>query len=623
MSRRQASRQSAKAGFAAVLLLLVTGYAAAAPVSPPSSLTATAVSSSQINLTWSDTNNNETGNFVERSLSSTSGFAQIASLGANATSYSNTGLPAGTTYYYRVRSSGTQGKNVTYSSYSNVASARTTSVAPTPTPPPAGVPIAPSLLVASSPSSSQITISWRDNSTNETGFKVERAPAAGGPWTYIGATASTSYASTGLAAGTTYYYRVQAYNASGNSAYSNTASATTLGGTGIPAAPGSASATTVSSSQINVGWADTSGNETGFKIERSTATAPWAQVATVGANVTSYASTGLAASTTYSFRVRAYNTSGDSGYSNTASATTSAGGSGGGAYLWSTHFGSSMSADSATPVGIAVDSTGAAVVLGYMSGHASFGGSLFTSAGATDIYLAKYAANGAHQWSQRFGGTGTDRPKGVAVDSSGNILITGYFGGTVGFGGTALVGTSASGFVAKYSSSGAHVWSRRLTTGTSSVDEGRAVGVDGSGNVIVGAGFNFTADFGAGSWTCGSRRHSHRQVQLRGCLHVGQAVWRRQRRVHPGRRGRYHYGRDCDHGVLPGVVHPRRRDDLERRRQRRIHRQVLLDGRTRLVRSLGQHRGGQGREYRYRCARQRGGDRPLHEQRELRGRTAD
>ena len=76
----------------AALLLIFTGSAAAAPVSAPGSLTATAVSSSQINLTWVDSNSSETGYLVERSLSSSSGFAQIASLPANSQSYSNTGL---------------------------------------------------------------------------------------------------------------------------------------------------------------------------------------------------------------------------------------------------------------------------------------------------------------------------------------------------------------------------------------------------------------------------------------------------------------------------------------------------------------------------------------------------
>ena len=175
--------------------------------------------------------------------------------------------------------------------------------------------------------------------------------------------------------------------------------------------------------------------------------------------------------------------------------------SGGGVHAWSTHFGGTLTSDAATAVGIAVDSAGAAVVLGQLAGRADFGGGFLTSAGSTDIYLVKYAANGSYVWSQRFGGTGTEKPKGIAVDAGNNIVITGYFGGTVSFGGTALAGGSASGFLAKYSPSGTHLWSRRLTTSPNGVDEGRAVAVDGAGNVIVGAGFNFSTDFGAGSWT--------------------------------------------------------------------------------------------------------------------------
>jgi len=156
--------------------------------------------------------------------------------------------------------------------------------------------------------------------------------------------------------------------------------------------------------------------------------------------------------------------------------------------------------DSASPVGIVVDSSGASVVLGYLKGKVDFGGGLLTSAGNGDVYLVKYSASGGYLWSQRFGGTSDERPRGIAIDASGNVVITGFFGGTVSFGGAALTGTSASGFVAKYSPSGGHLWSRRLTTGAA-LDEGRAVGVDGGGNVIVAAGLYGTADFGGGSIT--------------------------------------------------------------------------------------------------------------------------
>ena len=93
-----------------------------------------------------------------------------------------------------------------------------------------------------------------------------------------------------------------------------------------PAAPTNLTATAVSSSQINLTWTDSDSTEQGFKIERCTGAgcSDFAQIATVGANVTSYSNTGLTASTSYSYRVRAYNAAGDSDYSNTASAVTQA-----------------------------------------------------------------------------------------------------------------------------------------------------------------------------------------------------------------------------------------------------------------------------------------------------------
>jgi hypothetical protein len=98
-------------------------------------------------------------------------------------------------------------------------------------------------------------------------------------------------------------------------------------GLGYPLAPSGLSATAVGSSQINLGWTDNSNNETGFKIERKTgAGGTYAQVDTTAAGANSYNDTGLTASTTYYHRVRATNASGDSAYSNEASATTTAAG---------------------------------------------------------------------------------------------------------------------------------------------------------------------------------------------------------------------------------------------------------------------------------------------------------
>jgi hypothetical protein len=286
--------------------------AAAIPAPPagPSGLTASPASSSQIDLGWIDASTNEDGFKVERCQGPVcTNFVQIATVGAGVTSYSSTGLTASTVYQYRVRAYNVGGDSV----YSNTASATTTAAIT--------VPATPTNLMATGVSGSQINLAWTDNSSNEDGFKIERCqgPACTNfvQIATVGA-GITSYSSTGLTATTTYQYRVRAYNTGGDSAYSNTASATTS--QAPPTAPTNLSATAVSSSQINLAWTDASTNEDGFKIERcqGVGCTNFVQIATVGAGVTSYQSTGLTAATFYQFRVRAYNTAGDSAYSNTA-----------------------------------------------------------------------------------------------------------------------------------------------------------------------------------------------------------------------------------------------------------------------------------------------------------------
>ena len=90
-----------------------------------------------------------------------------------------------------------------------------------------------------------------------------------------------------------------------------------------PKAPSSLTAKAASSTQINLTWTDASSNEEGFKIELSLDGKTYVQVATVGANVKAYSSTGLSAAKKYYYRVRSYHSGGDSAYSNAAYATTS------------------------------------------------------------------------------------------------------------------------------------------------------------------------------------------------------------------------------------------------------------------------------------------------------------
>src|SRR5262249_42747131 len=201
------------------------------------------------------------------------------------------------------------------SAYSNVASATTTGVPPA----------TPTGLTATAVSSSQINLAWIDNATNETGYRVERSRdgATFASLATLGAH-ETAERSTGGAPSTTYFYRVRASNGSGDSAASNVANATTQVSSTPPAAPTGLTATTVSSSQINLAWVDNATNETSYRVDRSTDGVNFASIATLGANVTTYASTGLTAATTYAYRVVASNSAGTSGFSNIASATTSA-----------------------------------------------------------------------------------------------------------------------------------------------------------------------------------------------------------------------------------------------------------------------------------------------------------
>jgi len=149
---------------------------------------------------------------------------------------------------------------------------------------------------------------------------------------------------------------------------------------------------------------------------------------------------------------------------------------------------------------IAVDSSGNIYITGYFYETVDFGGGNVTSAGSTDIFVLKLNSSGTFQWVNTYGGTSFDFGRGIAVDSSGNIYITGYFYETVDFGGGNL--TSAGGadiFVLKLNSSATFQWVS--TFGSTSIDVGEDITVDSSGNSYITGYFEGTVDFGAGNVT--------------------------------------------------------------------------------------------------------------------------
>jgi hypothetical protein len=270
----------------------------------PTGLAVGAVSYAQVTLAWTDNSSEETGFSIERKTGASGAYAQVATTAANATSYTNTSLTQGTEYYFRVRA--VSGAN--YSGYSNEVNATTLTLN------------APSSLTVTPMSATQVRVDWTDNSTDETNFYIERKTGAGGTYAYVGNVGAniTTFTNTSLTQGTEYYYRVRAYNGGNYSVYSNEANAATS----TLAAPSNLNATATSSSQITLTWADNSSDETSFSIERKTGAAgTYVYIGGVGANITTFTSTGLTQGTEYYYRVRTVSGSNYSEYSNEVSAT--------------------------------------------------------------------------------------------------------------------------------------------------------------------------------------------------------------------------------------------------------------------------------------------------------------
>lgn len=213
-------RSASIAGVAiiAVAALVIVGCpdeSGGARPSDPTNFAATAISPSEISLTWVDTSDNETG-FVVQCNGGESGatFSEVAGLGPDTQSWTATGLSPNKTYDYQLCAVNAFGESQTLHAQA------TTLPAPV---------AAPSNLVATTVSESAISLTWKDNSDNETGFRLERSPDGSTGWTEIGTTDAnvTSRQTSAPAAATRYYYRVHALGDNAVSDYSNVASAMT------------------------------------------------------------------------------------------------------------------------------------------------------------------------------------------------------------------------------------------------------------------------------------------------------------------------------------------------------------------------------------------------------------
>ncbi|WP_224367932.1 glycoside hydrolase family 6 protein [Hyalangium versicolor] len=181
------------------------------PPLPPTGLTATS-GNQQVALSWAAALG-ATSYTVKQGTASSGPFATIATV--TGTSYTQTGLTNGTTYYFVVSASNSHGESVNTSAVSGTPGSQVLS--------------APTSLLATATSYSQINLSWT-GAAGATGYKVYRSTSANVAVTatnLVGTSLTTSFSNTGLTPNTAYYFKVTAFNSSVESAASNEASATT------------------------------------------------------------------------------------------------------------------------------------------------------------------------------------------------------------------------------------------------------------------------------------------------------------------------------------------------------------------------------------------------------------
>ena len=156
------------------------------------------------------------------------------------------------------------------------------------------------------------------------------------------------------------------------------------------------------------------------------------------------------------------------------------------------------------PSNVVVDSLGNAYITGDFQNTVNFGSGNITSSGGKDIFIAKFDTTGSLEWVKTYGDSSFDRGLDIAIDSSDNIYVTGYFIDTINFGGGNVTVTDPSSggsdlFVLKLNSSGEFQWV--YTVGGSNNDNGKGIDVDSSGNVYISGIFKDTVNFGGGDIT--------------------------------------------------------------------------------------------------------------------------
>ncbi|GAB4395839.1 MAG: hypothetical protein OHK0053_06950 [Microscillaceae bacterium] len=285
----------------------------------PSALSALAITSTSIRLSWRDNANIETGFEISRSLTLVGGYQSIAILEPNTGNtttvvYIDEGLSEGITYYYRVRTLGEEGNSL----FSSPVSATT----------PADVPNAPGNLQGFALSDTEVYLTWEDNSDDETGFAIFRSTVLlPNAFEEVGTVGPdlTEFFDNSVQADILYYYVVFALKAGVSSEPSNLIGVFTAP---VPSPPRNLAASLVESYAVEISWNDESDNENGFGVEISEIGTGNIFVflidtpADVNTLRVDEALWSVEPNQRYQFRVFAYNSFGFSAYSNVLTVIT-------------------------------------------------------------------------------------------------------------------------------------------------------------------------------------------------------------------------------------------------------------------------------------------------------------
>lgn len=271
--------------------------------------------SRRIVVTWNDNSINETAFLVQRTADGTTWTTagtipsplDLPNIHESRT-FTDPSANASTAYLYRVVAQNAVGYGGGFPALTVQSVSTTVGV---------NAPAAPTSLTATPQTGPKVSLTWRDNATNETGFSVERSTdgvtfspiGTASPRTSVG---NVTFVDNGVSAGATYTYRVAAVNVAGTSGYSNTATAAIPA---VPAAPSAISGTAVrfgSGERVTLSWTDNATNESGFTIQWSSASGgSIAGSSTAASNATTF-TTGTITRQSWWFRVGATNIGGTS-----------------------------------------------------------------------------------------------------------------------------------------------------------------------------------------------------------------------------------------------------------------------------------------------------------------------